>query len=442
MIQYWLTARGQAGGLVLQAPPEAAAARPGDITVRVDPSRRYQIIEGFGGAFTEAAAVTWRRLGTAAREAALRDYFDRDDGHGYTLCRVHLGSCDFALGNYAHVDRPGDTALAGFTIERDREALLPFILEARRVAGRPIKLLASPWSPPAWMKSSQRMNAGGRLLPEFRAAWARCYCRFIEAYEAAGVPIWGVTVQNEPEAEVPWDSCLYSAEEERDFVRDFLGPELAATGLGHVRILVHDHNRDRMVERARTVLDDPLATRYVWGTAFHWYGPERFDAVEALHEAFPDKHLLFTEGCQEGGPHHGSWDVAERYGRALINDLKRWTVGWIDWNLLLDHEGGPNHVGNLCSAPLMADAEGLSFERQPSYYALGHVARHVAPGARRIHVESREDAPLAVAFENPDGTLAFVMMNAGDAPVALALTFPRASLRVTLPGRSIATIRA
>jgi glucosylceramidase len=247
-------------------------------------------------------------------------------------------------------------------------------------------------------------------------------------------------VQNEPEAEVPWDSCLYSAADERDFVRDFLGPELEGAGLGHIRILIWDHNRDHMAERAQAVLSDPAAARFVWGTAFHWYGPECFDEVQAVHDAFPDKHLLFTEGCQEGGPHHGSWEVAERYARNLIHDLNRWSVGWIDWNLLLDHRGGPNHVGNLCSAPLLADASGLGFERQPSYYALGHVARHVRPGACRIHTTVDAQDLLGTAFENPDGSLALVLMNGADHALALVADLAGGSRRLTLPPRSIATL--
>ena len=344
-------------------------------SVWVDPQRTFQVIDGFGAAFTEAAAVTWQRLSPARQSQALRDYFDRQHGHGYTFCRVHMNSCDFALGNYAHVEQPGDVELASFSIARDRVALLPMIQAALRVSGGPIKLLASPWSPPAWMKSNGQMNHGGKLLPQYRQAWARCYVRFIQAYAAEGVPVWGVSVQNEPMATQTWDSCLYSAEEERDFVRDFLGPELAAAGLGDIRIVIWDHNRDLMVERASVVLRDPEAAKYVWGTGFHWYGEDHFDQVQLVHDAWPDKQLLFTEGCQEGGPHMGSWDLGERYARSMINDLNRWTVGWIDWNLLLDHSGGPNHVGNLCSAPMLANAGGASVSPQSAYFYLGHFAR-------------------------------------------------------------------
>ena len=279
--RWFLSARDGGARLAEQprlVPAEASQAisgLPGSApALWVDTSRRFQTIEGFGGAFTEAAAVTWQALPAEARAQFLVDCFDPVRGHGYTLGRVHMNSCDFALGNYAHVEQPGDFALEGFSIERDRRSLLPFIREALRVAGRPIKLLVSPWSPPAWMKTNGEMNHGGQLRPECRAAWARCFVRFIRAYEAEGVPVWAVSVQNEPMARQRWDSCLYSAEDERDFVRDHLGPALHEAGLGHVKIVIWDHNRDLMVERASVVYRDPEAAKYVWGTGFHWYGQD------------------------------------------------------------------------------------------------------------------------------------------------------------------------
>jgi glucosylceramidase len=350
-----------------------------------------------------------------------------------------MNSCDFALGNYAHVETPGDVNLTGFNIDRDRQALLPFIQAALREAGAPIQLLVSPWSPPGWMKDSGQMNRGGKLLPQYRAAWAQCYVRFIQAYEAEGVPVWGVSVQNEPAATQSWDSCIYSAEEERDFVRDHLGPALEAAGLGRIKIVIWDHNRDLMVERASVAYGDAAAARYIWGTGFHWYGEDHFDHVQLVHDAWPDKQLLFTEGCQEGGPHHGSWDLGERYARSMINDLNRWTVGWIDWNLLLDETGGPNHVGNLCSAPVMAERDSGELLFQSSYFYIGHFARFIRPGARRVLCAATRQALECTAFANPDGTLAVVVMNRTEAAQTFALRVGGAFHHAELPPRSIAT---
>ena len=435
----FLTSRDTGARLAEQAPLEPGCLDARLPVLLVNTERRFQTLLGFGGAFTEAAAVTWQRLGTAQREQLLRDYFDRDAGHGYTMCRVHMNSCDFGLGNYAHVETTGDVELKSFNIERDRQALLPFIQAALRAAGRPIQLLVSPWSPPAWMKSNGEMNHGGTLLPACRQAWARCFVRFIQAYQAAGVPIWGVSVQNEPAATQRWDSCVYSAEEERDFVRDHLGPELASAGLGHIRIVIWDHNRDLMVERASVVYSDPEAAKYVWGTGFHWYGENHFDHVQLVHDAWPDKQLLFTEGCQEAGPHLGSWDLGERYARSMINDLNRWTVGWIDWNLLLDATGGPNHVGNLCSAPILADAAGGTLMHQSSYWAIGHFARFIRPGARRVLCAASRQDLEATAFVNPDGSTAIVVLNRTDQAIRFTLRADADISVAELPARSIAS---
>jgi len=441
-LRLFVTAR-DTGARLTEQPAPAPDWGEGELpTVVVNTRRTFQQIEGFGGAFTESSAISWHGLGAVQRQQVLEAYFDRAVGHGYSFCRVHMGSCDFALGNYAHVEVPDDLALASFSIERDRQALLPFIRAAQRVAGEPIQLLASPWSPPGWMKTSGRMNDGGKLRPQCLRAWARCYARFIEAYEAEGVPIWGVSVQNEPMAHQRWDSCLYTAEEERDFVRDHLGPELEAAGLGRVKIVIWDHNRDLMVERANMVYSDPAAARYVWGTGFHWYGEDHFEHVQQVHDAWPDKQLLFTEGCQEGGPHHGSWELGERYARSMINDLNRWTVGWIDWNLVLDHEGGPNHAGNFCSAPIHTNAAQDGFSLQSSYYYLGHFARFVRPGARRVLCAASRQDIEATAFRNLDGSTAVVVMNRTEQPLRFALRVDDTGCVAAMPPRSIATYLA
>jgi len=442
-LRWWLTCAAEQPPRMAErarlAPGVATANGAGLPRLWVDATRRFQTLQGFGGAFTEAAAHTWMALSAARRDEFMRDCFDPHAGLGYTLCRVHINSCDFALGNYAHADTPGDAALQGFSIERDRHALLPFIQAAQRAAGRPLQLLASPWSPPGWMKDTGQMNHGGKLLPQYRQAWAQCFVRFIQAYAAEGMPVWAVSVQNEPEATQRWDSCLYSAEEERDFVRDHLGPALAAAGLGHVKILIWDHNRDRLVERTSVVYADAEAARYVWGAGFHWYGEDHFEQVQLVHDAWPDKQLLFTEGCQEGGPHTGEWALAERYARSIINDLNRWTVGWIDWNLLLDETGGPNHAGNLCSAPILAQRADDALLHQSSYWAMGHFARFIQPGAQRVLCAASLQALECTALLNPDGTLVTVVLNRSDVAIRFALQCGPPDVEVHLPAHSIAT---
>ena len=413
-------------------------------SILVDSGKRFQTIEGFGGAFTEASAATFARLTPEAQSAILKAYFDPVAGLGYTLCRTHINSCDFSLGNYAYDEVPGDVDLRHFSIERDRRSLIPLIRAAMQVAGGPLKLFASPWSPPAWMKTNGEMNHGGKLRPEYRAAWAAYYVRYVRAYAEEGIPMWGLSVQNEPEATQSWDSCIYTGEEERDFVRDYLGPTLVKAGMGHLRLLIWDHNRDRLFERARIVYEDPQAAQYVWGAGFHWYVGDNFDNVQRVHDAYPAKHLLFTEGCQEGGPHLGEWSMGERYARSMINDLNRWTEGWVDWNLILDEQGGPNHVGNYCSAPIIADTRtcdlaGVQF--QSSYYYIGHLARYIRPGAERIVCAPTLDSLEATAFRNPDGRIALVVMNRSDQPQPFVIKYNEQAAATDAPPHSITTYR-
>ncbi|MDD5262765.1 MAG: glycoside hydrolase family 30 protein [Methylacidiphilales bacterium] len=441
-LSLWLTARDLPGRLAAQ-PPQILKPLNEEInrlaTVWIDDLVSYQEIEGFGGAFTEAAAVTLGKMPEKKQEEILRAYFDPKTGNAYTLCRSHINSCDFSTGNYAYCEKEGDTALASFSIERDRQALLPMIQRSLKLSGGTMKLFASPWSPPAWMKTTNQMNRGGQLKPEYRAAWAEYYVRYIQEYAKAGVNIWGLTVQNEPEAIQTWDSCVYSGAEERDFVRDHLGPALERAGLGHVKIIIWDHNRDHLYARAKTIYSDSQAARYIWGAGFHWYSANVFENVQRTHEAWPNKKLLFTEGCQEGGPHPGSWLTGERYAQSVIQDLNHWTVGWVDWNLVLDETGGPNHVGNLCSAPILADTRTGEAHYQSSYYYLGHFSRFIRPGAKRILTTSSRDELEVTACKNPDGSLVAVILNRSETPIQMTLKFNQGEVNLESPRRSILT---
>ncbi len=422
-----------AGAQLSSTDPRNAAS------ILVDPRVRYQTITGFGGAFTDSAGYVLQKMPEAKQEEILRAYFDPDTGLGYTLCRTHINSCDFSTENYAYDETPGDTDFKHFTIERDRRDLIPMIHRAQKISHNGFKLFASPWSPPAWMKTNGDMNHGGKLKPEYRDAWARYVVRYIQEYAKEQIPIWGVTVQNEPAAVQTWDSCVYTAEEERDFVRDHLGPALAQAGLD-TKIMIWDHNRDIMYERAKVVLDDPAAAKFVWGVAFHWYEGELFDNVQRVHDAWPDKNLLLTEGCQEGGPRLGEWVVGERYGRALVQDLSHWSVGWVDWNLVLDQHGGPNHVGNLCSAPIIADTDTGEVHLQPSYYYIGQFAKFIRPGATRVLAAPTNVNLETVAFVNTDGTTVVVVMNRTELPIRFAVKLGDKSAAMDAPQHSIQTV--
>jgi len=318
--------------------------------------------------------------------------------------------------------------------------LIPFIKAALKKASVPIHIMASPWSPPPWMKTNNQMNHGGKLKEKYQDTWAEYYCKYIDFYEKDGIPIWGISVQNEPEAVQTWDSCIYSGEEERDFIKKFLGPALEKNKYLDKKLVIWDHNRDVMVKRSRAVLSDPDAAKYVWGTGFHWYNGDHFDEVQKVHDEFPDKELIFTEGCQEEGPHLGSWDLGERYATSIINDLNRWTVAWIDWNLLLDERGGPNHVGNYCSAPIIVNTKTQELLFQSSYYYLGHFSRFFSRGDKIVETENTTDTLLALSAIDKNQKTTTTIMNKEDYSVAFLYENGISSKSFSIPPRSIITI--
>ena len=445
-VSIWVTAKATADRLASKEPVafEPLAQPVEDFpTVIVDPSKRFQTIEGIGGALTDAAAETFAGLPRESQQRLLEAYFDPGQGIGYTLGRTHINSCDFSSESYAYADQPGDVALRSFTIEHDRRYRLPFIKAALARTGAPFKIFASPWSAPAWMKTNHDMLHGGKLRPEYRDAWARYFVRFVEEYEKEGVPIWGLTVQNEPMATQTWESMIFSGEEERDFVRDHLGPALEKAGLSRLKLMIWDHNRGIMYQRAKAVYDDPLAARYVWGTGFHWYVGDHFDNVRAVHDAWPDKQLLFTEGTPANYDPAAvlDWSLGETYGRSLLHDLGNWAAGWTDWNVLLDERGGPNHVGNFCLAPIHGDTRTGALVFAPSYYYIGHFSKFVRPGAKRISSTSNDDDLLTTAFVNPDGSVVAVVLNMTGKDLDFGVWADGRIARTRSPAHSIVTLR-
>lgn len=413
--------------------------------IAVNSRQTYQEFMGFGGAFTEAAAYTLSEAPEDVRAEAIRAYFSKSQGLGYVLGRVHIHSCDFALGNYTYVEE-GDVELKTFDISREDKWVIPMIKDAAKEAGQEIKILASPWSPPAFMKDTKEMNYGGKLLPEFERPWANYYAKFVDEMKKRNVPIWAVSVQNEPLATQTWDSCIYTAEEERDFVKNHLGPVLKASH-PETEIIIWDHNRDVLVERGAVVLADPEAAQYVWGTGNHWYVSEAFENLTALHNLFPDKHILFTEGCVEltttsenavFNGYLGSWTNCERYGRNIIGDFNNWSRGWIDWNLVLNEEGGPNHVYNYCEAPIMYDRNTKKLIYNNSYYYIGHFSKYIEAGAKRLEISVTQKDVHAVAFKNPNGDIVIVAQNEGWI-AELALVVDGIGININLPDHSITT---
>jgi glucosylceramidase len=418
----------------------------GEVSVFVNPNKRFQEFLGIGGAITDASAEVFAQLPEDKQAELLKAYYDPEDGIGYTLARTTIHSADFSSGSYTYIEE-GDADLSTFSIDHDREFRIPLIKKATEAAGGELPLYASPWSPPAFMKDSNDMLHGGKLLPEYRAAWALYYTKFIKAYEAEGIPIWGITIQNEPMAVQIWESSIYTAEEERDFLRDHLGPTMANEGLGDKKIIVWDHNRDLISHRANTIFEDPEAAKYAWGIGFHWY--ETWAGGETMHEnlrnvaqSFPDKKLIFTEGTNEkfSADRYQYWPNAERYGRSMINDFNAGTVAWTDWNILLDQNGGPNHVGNFCFAPVHGDTETGELIYTPTYYYIGHFSKFVRPGARRVSTTSSRSHLLATSFINPDNSVATIVMNQSELDIDYNFIVGPSEIQLTIPAHAMQTL--
>ena len=405
----------------------------------LNPKATFQKILGFGGAFTESACYNLYRVGKETREKALRLYFDPEEGIGYSIGRVSIHGCDFSLSSYTYIQE-GDAELKTFDIARDRTYVIPIIRRAEEIAGKKISLLASPWTPPAFMKDNNSPLRGGHLLEKFADAWARYFLRFIQEYRKEKLTIWGVSVQNEPAAVQRWDSCIYSPEQERDFVKNHLGPILKNSDAKDVNILVWDHNRDIIVERVTPIYQDKEASQYIWGTAFHWYVSEAFENVGKVHNLFPDKGLLFTEGCVEGGVKIDAWHTGERYAFNMIGDLNNFCEGYIDWNLWLDTYGGPNHVNNLCDAPILIDIFPEKLVLESSYYYIGQISKYVKPGALRIASLGNHANLQTVAFQNPSGEIVVILLNKSAEAVAVEVAGAKEKVQVTSLARSITTV--
>ncbi|XFA98976.1 glycoside hydrolase family 30 beta sandwich domain-containing protein [Candidatus Izemoplasma sp. B36] len=409
-----------------------------EIQLHVNKDITFQTIIGFGGAFTESAAFTLSNVSDSKREKVLTSYFDKVEGLNYTIGRVHIHSCDFSLGNYTYVE-DNDIELKTFDISRELKYVIPMIKDAERIAGHKIKLLASPWSPPAWMKSNKEMNNGGYLLPEYYETWARYYVKFIDAFKKNDLEIEYITVQNEPAAVQVWDSCIYTAEEERDFVKDYLGPILHEK-YPDVKILIWDHNRDIIVHRADTVLKSKEAREHVWGTGLHWYVSEAFENLTKVHDLHPDKHILFTEGCIEGGVHLNDHTTGERYARNMIGDFNNYCEGYLDWNLTLNEQGGPNHVGNYCDAPIITDTIKKEIIFNSSYYYIGHFSKYVKPNSKRIFSNLESDELKHVSFLTPENEVVTIILNQTENKYNVKINIADKSKIIEVSPRSISTI--
>ena len=373
--------------------------------VNIDPSTTYQNIFGFGGALTQSSAAVYKSLPKDLQRQVIEAYYG-STGIGYSTGRLPIHSCDFSADVYTFDDAVGDANLEYFdtSVKYDQNLSLPLIHDA--LLARPdLTLFGSPWSPPAWMKDNNDMMHGGHLLDEYRSTWADYFSKWLTAYRDQGVPVWGITVQNEPEAAQSWESCLYTPESTRDFVADYLGPVIERDHPS-VKILGFDHNKDHLVDWADTLLSsESPSAKYMHGMAFHWYSGSCFNNVNAVSHSYPDALLLPSEACYEltvmeddsiddSWLANGTWARGEGYGYDIMGDLESGSGGWTDWNILLDSMGGPNHVGNFCDAAIIADVDDKDGSPDPAlyfhpqYFYMGHFSKFLPSGGKSTRVRS------------------------------------------------------
>lgn len=416
-----------------------------DVCIFIDPAHQFQSLIGFGGAITDASAETYAKLPQAKKDEILRAYYDSVNGLGYNIVRTNIGSTDFSSNSYMYV-QDNDKSLSSFNIDHDKKYRLPLLQQAKKAIGKDFTLFVSPWTPPAWMKDNNSLVHGGHLKPEYYNVWANYFVKYIQAMESNNLPVWGLTVQNEPMANQTWESCIYSAEQERDFLKKSLGPVLRKNGMQNKKVIIWDHNRDLAYQYASTVLNDPEAAQYVWGVGLHWYetwtkSQPLFANERLVKESFPNVNLFFTEGCKEKYDFAkiNDWSLGEMYGNQILNDLNSGITGWSDWNILLDTQGGPNHVGNYCFAPIHADVNTGKLYYTMEYWYIAQFSKFIRPGARRVIASSNRDKLQTTAFLNKDGHLVVVVLNMSDDQLDYSLWIKGKASKATSQAHSIAT---
>lgn len=459
-----------ASGNKLQKIEQFSTSSEEQALIRLFPDQKRQTITGFGGSFTESSAYLLNQLSPKKREQVLQAYFG-NDGAKYSLTRTHINSCDFSLSNYSYAPVPGDMALDSFSIDEDMDDIIPMIKDAKRISTEGFKIISSPWTAPPWMKDNKQW-VGGKLLPEYYDTWALFFSKYIDAYADQGIDIWGLTVENEPHGnDSNWESMHYSPEEMTDFVQNHLGPKLEKDGKAEVKILGYDQNRAELGKWVDTMFKDEGTSKYYAGTAIHWY-ESTFDffpeELQYAHEKAPEKHLIQTEACVDAEvpkwqddvwywskeATDWGWDWAPeeqkhlhpkyvpvfRYARDIIGCLNNWVDGWVDWNMVLDKQGGPNWFKNWCVAPVIADPENDEVYFTPIYYTLSHFSKYIRPGAQIIGLESSNDSIMVTAAINPDGSLAVILFNPEEQPMNYRLELNNKANELIISAQAIQTI--
>lgn len=378
--------------------------------INIYPEITYQSIIGFGGAFTESTGFALKSLPKEKQVNLLNEYFSKS-GLNYSIGRLPIGSSDFSLKSYSYSNKAD---LSDFSIEKDKEYIISTVKSALKINPN-LKFLSSIWSPPKFMKSNKMLVLGGKLLNEHKQTLANYYCKYIKEYLKNEISINYITVQNEPNAVQIWESCLYSPEEEMDFAVNYLFPTLKRNEI-NTKILIWDHNKEKLFTRSLHELKDNKALEAISGIAFHWYTGDHFENIELTHNAFPGKLLFHTEGCTGYSKFNPKEEVknAEIYGHDILGDLNSGIHAFIDWNLILDNKGGPNHKLNYCNSPVMINKEKNDYIKNLTFYYIGHFSKFIQTGAKRIAFSKYTSDIEITSFINPDNSIAVVLMNRND----------------------------
>jgi glucosylceramidase len=437
--------------------------------IRLDPDQKFQKITGFGGSFTEASASLLNRLSKDKRDTVIQAYFS-EKGANYSLTRTHMNSCDFSLSQYSYSPVEDDIHLEHFTIKEDQEDLIPMIKDALKVSKDGFKIIASPWTAAPWMKDNNAW-VGGKLLPKYYDTWALFFSKYINAYKKEGIDIWGFTVENEPLGNNSnWESMHFSPDEMTNFVQNHLGPRLEKD-MHQVKILGFDQNREDLKEWVDSMYQSEASSNYFDGTAIHWYASTyEVYAKELLyaHNKAPSKYLIQTEACidsqipvwkddawywrkeatdwgfdwaQEKDKHlHPKYAPVNRYARDMIGCLNNWVDGWVDWNMVLDTQGGPNWFKNWCIAPVIVDPKKDEVYLTPLYYTMAHFSKYIRPDATVIGLENSDIELKVTAAENTDGSIAVVVFNEGTTQKSFKLSLGENESTITISAQAIQTI--
>lgn len=439
--QAWLTTADETRKLAEQPLVAPAGPAAGDEQVSIDPAKRFQQMHGFGAAMTDASAQLFSGLPADRRQALFAELFGRGPGGlGFSFTRLTVGASDFSPEHYSYDDSPGnapDPGLRHFSIDPARKYVLPRMREALAINPQ-LKVMISPWSAPAWMKTSKSLIKG-QLEPRFYPAFAHYLARTVEEFGREGVPVSMLTIQNEPDFEPDnYPGMRVNSPDRAVIIGKHVGPLFKERGLA-TQILDYDHNWDNP-EMPLTVLADPVARSYVAGVAWHCYEGD-VPAQSQVHDAYPDKDAWFTE-CSGGewAPKFGE-TLGWMTDKLIIGAANHWSRGALMWNLALDPKFGPHKGGcGDCRGVVTIDPATGAITRNVEYYALGHASRFVLPGAYRVAAAKRGDGVEAAAFLNPDGSrVAILYRKAGAGDVTIALD--GAHYSYSLPLGAVATLR-